>query len=113
MVGRRRYQLHAGGGLAHPTDVIVNLVTGKLTALTGLGTLGHFDLQVGGVYQVIWGDAKPARSHLLDSAAAGIAVGVGGIAAVVLAAFAGVAASTHPVHGYAQGFMSFLTDGAQ
>ena len=47
VVRRRRDQLDAGRRVAHPADVLVDLVAGELAALAGLGALRHLDLQVG------------------------------------------------------------------
>ena len=47
---------------------------GKLAALAGLGALGHLDLQLVGVDQVVGGHAEAAGGHLLDGAAARVAV---------------------------------------
>ena len=87
---RRRDQAHAGDGVARLGDHLVHLVAGQLPALTGLCALRHLDLQLVGVDQVICGDAEAAAGHLLDGAAARIAVGVALEAFFVLAALAGV-----------------------
>ena len=62
-------QRHAGRGMAGLGDPRIHLVRRKLAALTGFGTLGHLDLNVGGIDQMVAGDAEPARRHLLDGAA--------------------------------------------
>ena len=49
-----------------------------MTALTGLCTLGHFDLNLTGADQITAGDAKAPRGHLLNGRAA-ILTGSGGI----------------------------------
>ncbi|HEY6932097.1 MAG TPA: glutamate synthase large subunit, partial [Marmoricola sp.] len=46
----------AGVSKAHAGDVLVDLMAGQLTALPGLGALGHLDLDVVGVDQVLGGD---------------------------------------------------------
>ena len=43
-----------------------HLVAGELAALAGLGALGHLDLQLVGVGQVLGRDAEAARGDLLD-----------------------------------------------
>ena len=63
--------------MAHARDHFVDLVAGQLAALAGLGALGNLDLQIVGIDEVIRGDAEASRSHLLDRAAAQIAVGIG------------------------------------
>ena len=113
VVRRRRDQLHAGRGVAHPADVVVDLVSGELAALAGLRALGHLDLEVRGVDQVVGRDAEPARGHLLDRAVPPVAVGVRLVAAVVLAALAGVGARADAVHGDGEALMGFGTDGAE
>ena len=113
VVGRRRDQLNAGGGLPHPADILVNLVARQLSALAGFGALGHLDLQVGCVDQVVGGHTEPARGHLLDGAAAGVAVLVQLVAPVVLSALAGVAAGAHAVHGDGHRLVRFPADGTQ
>ena len=59
-MGRRRDQLDTRGGLPHPADVFIDLVARQLSAFTGFGALGHLDLQICGVDQVIRGYAEPA-----------------------------------------------------
>ena len=53
MVRRRADQPHPGSRMAHPGDVGVDLVTGQLAALAGLGPLGHLDLDVVSVDQIL------------------------------------------------------------
>ena len=93
-------------------DPRVDLLAGQLAALAGLGPLGDLDLQVVGVDQVLAGHAEAARGHLLDGAAAQVAVGVGGEAVGVLAALAGVGAPAEAVHGDGQGLVGLGRDGA-
>src|SRR4029079_9474918 len=69
-VRRRADQADAGRGVPGLGDPGVHLVPGQLATLAGLGTLGHLDLEVVGVGQVIAGDAEPTRRHLLDRAPA-------------------------------------------
>ena len=45
---------------ADRADVLVYLVAWQLAALAGLGALGHLDLEVRGVDQVVGGHTKPA-----------------------------------------------------
>src|SRR3954453_18317248 len=47
-------------------DPRIDLGTGQLSALTGLGALRHLDLNVVGVGEVVAGDAEPAGRDLLD-----------------------------------------------
>jgi len=59
MVGRGRNEPHAGSRMAHFCNPWINLAAGKLPALAWLRALGHFDLQLARVDQVITGHAKP------------------------------------------------------
>ena len=99
--------------MAHAGDDVVHLVAGQLAAFAGLRALRDLDLQVVGIDQVIGGDAEARRSHLLDGAAAQIAVGIGLEARFVLAALAGVGFSADAVHGDGQRFVRFLADRAE
>ena len=88
----------ARGRVADPGDVVVDLVARELAALAGLGALGHLDLELVGVDQVVDRDPEASRGDLLDRRAAQIAVGVGDVARRILAALAGVGAGADPVH---------------
>ena len=92
VVRRRRDQADARRRVADPADVLVDLVAGQLAALAGLGALGHLDLQLVGVDEVVDRHAEAARGDLLDRRAAQVAVGVGREAARVLPALARVRA---------------------
>ncbi len=99
--------------MPHAGDVLVDLVAGQLAALAGLGALGHLDLDVVGVDQVLGGDAKAPRGHLLDGRAHGIAVGQANEAVRFLAALAGVRAAADAVHGDGQGGVGLAADRAE
>ena len=77
VVRRRGDQADAGRRVADPADVGVDLVAGQLAALAGLGALGHLDLQLVGVDEVVDRHAEAPRGDLLDRRAAQVAVGVG------------------------------------
>ena len=99
VVRRRRDQADARRGvpdLGHPR---VHLVTRKLAALTGFGALGHLDLDVGAVGQVVAGDTESGRRDLLDGAAPPVAVGVAVEPVDGFAALAGVGPAAKAVHG--------------
>ena len=98
MVRRRRDQPHARRGVPHLGHPRVHLVTRKLAALTGFRALGHLDLDVGAVRQVVRRDAEPGRRHLLDGAAAPVAVLVAVEPADVLAALAAIRPAAKAVH---------------
>ena len=72
-----------GGGEIRPTpgvvwriaaDVGVDLVPGQLAALAGLGALGHLDLQLIGVDEVVDRHAEAPGGDLLDRRAPAVAV---------------------------------------
>ena len=75
VVRRRGDQADARGGMADLGDPGIDLVAGQLAAFAGLGALGHLDLQLLGVDQVVAGDAEAAGGDLLDGAVLGVAVG--------------------------------------
>ncbi len=64
---RRRNQRHIGHSMTEPRDVCRNLARRQLAAFAGLGALGNLDLQLVGVNQVLSGDTKARRGHLLDA----------------------------------------------
>src|SRR6185312_2278610 len=91
VVRRRRDQPDAGSGVAHPADVLVDLVTGELAALAGLCALGHLYLQLIGIDEIVDRDAEAPRGDLLDRRALPVrAVGGLGEAPRVLAALSSV-----------------------
>jgi hypothetical protein len=110
VVGRRADEPHARGGVAGLGDPGVDLVAGQLAALAGLGPLGHLDLQLLGVHQVVARDPEAARGHLLDGAVLRVAVGEELVARRVLAALAGVGLAPDPVHGDGQRLVRLLGD---
>ncbi len=94
VVRRRADQPDTRRGVPGLGDPRVHLVAGELAALAGLGALGHLDLQVVGVGEVLRRDAEAARRHLLDGRAAARVVQAVG----VLAALAGVRLGAEAVH---------------
>ena len=94
----RRDQPDAGRGVPGRGDPRVHLVAGELTALARLGSLGHLDLDVVRVGQVLGGDAEATRGHLLDRRAAQVAVVVGGEAVRVLPTLTRVGLAAEAVH---------------
>src|SRR6476469_4159220 len=66
VVRRRRDEPDTGGGVPRPGHPRVDLVSGQLATLAGLGALGHLDLDVVGLGQVEARDAEPSRGDLLD-----------------------------------------------
>ncbi|CAB4891171.1 unannotated protein [freshwater metagenome] len=112
VVRRRRDQTDTRRGVPNLGDPRVHLVSRKLAALTGLGSLRHLDLDVGAVGQVVRGDAETSRRDLLDGTASPIAVLVRLEARDVLAALTGVRASTETVHRDGKGLVCLGRDGA-
>jgi hypothetical protein len=66
VVGRRRNEPHIGRRVTGFGDPRVDFEAGQLSALPGLGPLGHLDLQISGAGQVRRRDPEAARSDLLD-----------------------------------------------
>src|SRR6202012_2606747 len=87
-----------GCGVPHLGHPRIDLVPRKLAALTGFRALGHLDLDVGAVGQIVRGDAEARRCDLFDRAAAPVAVGVVVESLDVLAALTAVGPATEPVH---------------
>ena len=108
VVRRGRDEADAGGGVPGPGDPRVDLVAGQLAALAGLGALGHLDLEVVGVGQVVGGDAEAAGGDLLDRGAA-----LGVVQPFrVLAALAGVGLGADAVHRDGEGLVGLVRDRA-
>ena len=108
VVRRRADEADARRAAAGLGDPRVDLVAGQLAALAGLGALGHLDLQVVGVGQVVAGDAEAPAGHLLDRAAPRRVVQPLG----VLAALAGVALAADRVHRDGQRLVGLHADRA-
>ena len=102
VVRRRRDKPDARGRVPDAGDPFIDLVPRQLSALAGLGALGHLDLEVVGVDQVFGGHPETPRCHLLDGRTHGIAVLQGLVAHRVLAALAGIGLAADPVHGDGQ-----------
>jgi len=92
-------------GPGHPR---VDLRTGELATLARLRALGHLDLDVVRVREVVGGDAEPAGGDLLDRAAPLRVVQPVG----VLPALAGVRLGAEPVHRDGEGLVGLGGDGA-
>ena len=107
MMGRRGNQAHAGGGQPGFGDPRIDLAAGQVSALAGLGSLRHFDLNFLGAHQVFAGHAEAAGGDLLDL---GAALRVQPFFA--FAALAGIGSSAQPVHGLSQTFVSLLRNRA-
>ena len=68
------------GREAGPGDPGIDLGAGQLAALPGLGALGHLDLELPGVDQVLARDAEAAGGDLLDRGILRVPVGQGLVA---------------------------------
>ena len=110
VVRRRRDQADTGRGMTGLGDPGVHLVARQLATLAGLCALGHLDLQVVAVDEVLARHAEAAGRHLLDGRTAEVAVGVGLEPVGVLATFAGVGLPSHAVHGDGESFVGFCRD---
>ena len=109
---RRRDQADAGRGLTDLGNPGVDLLAGQVTALAGLGALGHLDLNLEGAAQVAARHAKARACHLLDRGVLGVTVSQRGLAMRVLAALARVGASVQAIHGDGHALVRLFADGA-
>ena len=82
-----------------------------MTALAGLGALGHLDLNLEGAAQVAARHAKARTCHLLDRGVLGVTVSQRGLAARILAALAGVGTAMQAVHGDGHALVCLFADG--
>ncbi|GKT49344.1 uncharacterized protein ColSpa_09525 [Colletotrichum spaethianum] len=111
VVRRGRDETDAGGGVTGASNGLGDLVAGKLTTLTGLGSLGHLDLKLVGVGEVGRGDTEATGGNLLDGGSHGVAVGQTLRALGVLTTFTGVGLAAKSVHGNGQGGVRLHRDG--
>src|SRR6185503_412348 len=89
-------------------DPRIHLLTGQLSALARLGALGHLDLQVAGVGQVVRRHAEASGCDLLDRTTPLWIIEP----VLVLTALAGVGPAADSVHGDRQRLVRLPTDGA-
>src|SRR4029077_12467014 len=71
------------------------------------------DLQVIGIDKVLRGHTKTSRSHLFNSTATPISVGISFEPFRIFATFTGVTFPSNAIHGNGQIFMSLFADGAE
>ena len=107
-----RDQTHARGGDAHFRNPRVDLVRWQLATFAGLCTLGHLNLDVGAVGQVVAGHTEAARRYLLDGRAFPITVGLHFETVWIFAALAGIGHRTQAIHSDGQRLMCLRRDGA-
>ena len=112
VVRGRTDQGDAGLGVAQLGDDAVDLVAGKLAALSGLGTLGHLDFEFLGAGEVLRGDAETAGSDLLDLGVGPVTVRIRLEAARIFAALTGIGFSADAIHGDSQGLVCLGADRA-
>ncbi len=104
---RRADQADAGRGIANAGDVLVDLAARQLASFTRLGALRDLDLHLVGIGQVPDRHTKAPRCDLLDSRAAGVAVGQHLETLRVFAPFTRVALASHAIHRDRQRFVRF------
>mmetsp|Transcript_17676 Transcript_17676/g.41550 ORF Transcript_17676/g.41550 Transcript_17676/m.41550 type:complete len:260 (+) Transcript_17676:2909-3688(+) len=66
VVRRGRDESNSRGGVSSLRDASLHLLARKLSSLTRLGALGHFDLELLGIRQILHCNTKASRSDLLD-----------------------------------------------
>ncbi|MNV07343.1 hypothetical protein D3C71_977650 [compost metagenome] len=115
MVRRRRDEADTRCGVTGLGDRRIHLVAGQLSALAGLRTLRHLDLQHVGIDQIFGRDAKTAGCDLLDGRAfrVRLAVQQRHVTVGFFAAFAGVGLAADAVHGDGKRRMRLAADGAE
>src|SRR5215210_1435897 len=113
VVGRGRDEAHTGCRITNLGYVIADLAPRQLAALARLGPLGHLDLQLVGVDQILGRDAEAAARDLLYGAAAVVAVLIRREAPGVLAALAGVGLAAYAVHRDGERLVRLLGEGAE
>ena len=99
--------------MARAGNDLVHLEAWQLSAFARLGTLGHLDLYLLGVHQILCRYAETSRSYLLRLAGEADTVHRVVEACVVFTTFARVAARAQFVHGQCQCFVCLLADGAE
>ena len=107
MMRRRADEADAGGGISRLGDPGIDLLSRQVSPFSGLGSLGHLDLDLPGGAQILAGDAEAARGHLLDGT-----VSLRAQPFRHLAPFSGVGLAPQPVHGNGQTLVGLLGDGA-
>ena len=110
---RGRDERDAGDGVARLGDDVVHLEAGQLSALAGLGALGHLDLYLFGVHQIFCRHAEAAAGDLLGLARKADAVHLRVVAGIVFAALARVGPCAQLVHGQGQSFVGLNAECAE
>ena len=107
VVWRWRNQRHAGCRVPEFCDEFRHLEAGQLPALAGLGALGHLDLDLAALVEVLGRHAEASGGNLLDGRVRVVAVWPGLESRGIFAALARVRLRTDPVHGDVQRAMGF------
>ena len=103
---RRGDEPDTWGRMASLRNPRVDLRSGELATLPGLGSLGHLDLDVIGIDKVLARHAESSGGHLLDGRSTLRIVETLGI----LATLTGVRLAADPVHGNGQGLVGLHGD---
>ncbi len=106
--GRRGDQVHPGQGEPGPGDGLVDLHAHELAALTGLGPLGHLDLQLLPRDEVLRRHTEAGRGHLLGGGGDAVRPVEG-----ILAPLAAVAAAPRGLHGQDEVALALGADGPE
>ena len=112
MVGRRRNQAHAGGGMPCLRNPGIHLFGRKMSALPRLCPLCHLNLNLTGTDQIAACNTETSRCHLFDCRAAILRTSGGVQTLVALSALPGIGFSVKMVHSDSQRLMGFLRNGS-
>ena len=105
-------QTDTRGGVPSVGNRTDNLVARKLSTLTGLSTLGHLDLQLIGIGQVMGSDTETARGNLLDGGPHRITILEFLATLGILTTFSSVGLAAQTVHGNSQAGVRLHGDGS-
>mmetsp|Transcript_21078 Transcript_21078/g.39507 ORF Transcript_21078/g.39507 Transcript_21078/m.39507 type:complete len:1048 (-) Transcript_21078:533-3676(-) len=108
VVRRRGDEADAGSGSSVVPDVFGNLEARKLSPLARLGALGHLDLNLVRVGEVVGSDAEASTGDLLDGAAAVVLE-----SQRILSSLSSVRASAKAVHGDGKRLVRLLRNAPQ
>ena len=108
MVGRRRDQAHAGGGMSGLRDPGIDFAARQMPTLSGFCSLGHLDLDLLCAVQVATRHTETSGSHLLDGGAFILVAAACGNALLLLAALACVGFPMEMIHGNGKCLMGLL-----
>ena len=98
VVGRGRNETDAGGGVTGARDRGGHLVSRQLTTLARFGSLGHLNLELVGICEVVGGHTEATGGNLLDRRAHGVAVGQDLRTLGIFTALSGVRLASETIH---------------